>query len=245
MTIETQKLTCITVDDEPPALSLVSTFVEQTPFLSLAGKFDSAVKALQFLEKENIDLVFLDIEMPNLNGIELAGLLNRQELTTRVVFTTAYNQFATQSYQVDALDYLLKPYGYSDFLKTAVKAKTHFQQRQKINLPPPTNQTFMFVKSDYRLVRVDFDAILYLESINGYVKIHMESPLPAIMSITSLRVIEDKLPSHQFIRLHRSFIVAVNKINAVGKNGVQIEQHEIPIGDLYKESFHESLSKWS
>ena len=181
-------LNCITVDDEPPALRLVSAFVEQTPFLHLCGKFDSAVKALQMIHNGDIDLVFLDIQMPNLSGIEFASVLNRQHALTRIIFTTAYNQFATESYQVEALDYLLKPYGYSDFLKAANKARSYFQDfhKQKPIEATGSNEEFMFVKSDYKLVRVDFDSILYIESLNGYAKIHLTQPAAPILSITSL-----------------------------------------------------------
>jgi two-component system response regulator LytT len=244
------KLNCITVDDEPLALGLVSAFVEQTPFLHLAGRFGNAVEALQAIHSEPIHLVFLDIQMPDLNGMELARVLNHGSVTsqTRIIFTTAYNQFAVEGYKVDAMGYLLKPFGYEEFLSAALKAKSYFDLIQENNIQPEVSgsqEHYLFVKADYKLVRIDFDSILYIESLKDYVKIHLVENSKPIMSLSSLKAIEEKLPPGKFLRIHRSFIVAVNKIDSISKSAVHIGNVDITVGDLYRDAFKELLSRWS
>ncbi len=244
------KLNCITVDDEPLALGLVSAFVEQTPFLHLAGRFGNAVQALQAIHSETIHLVFLDIQMPDLNGMELARVLNHGAAVsqTKIIFTTAYNQFAVEGYKVDAMGYLLKPFGYEEFLSAALKAKNYFELIQETSAPSEpaeTTENYLFVKADYKLVRIDFDSILYIESLKDYVKIHLAGNNKPVMSLSSLKAIEEKLPQGKFLRIHRSFIVAVNKIDSISKNAVHIGNLDISVGDLYRDAFKELLSRWS
>ena len=242
------KLNCITVDDEPLALGLVSAFVQQTPFLNLSGKFGNAVQALQTIHNETIHLVFLDIQMPDLNGMELARILNQtnSSVQTRIIFTTAYNQFAIDGYKVDALDYLLKPFGYDEFLQAATKARNYFKERtEQTATEEAAKDSYIFVKSDYKLVRIDLESILFVESLKDYVKIHLVSSQNPISSLMSLKAIEEKLPASKFLRIHRSFIVAVNKIDTIAKNSVQIGPVEISVGDLYKDSFKELLARWN
>jgi two-component system, LytTR family, response regulator LytT len=244
------KLNCITVDDEPLALGLVSAFVEQTPFLNLAGRFGNAVQAFQKIYNDTIHLVFLDIQMPELNGMELARILSQStsKVQTKIIFTTAYNQFAVEGYKVDALDYLLKPYGYDEFLKAATKARNYFTQiaeQSGSDEKQEKENGYIFVKSDYKLVRIDLDSILYVESLKDYIKIHLVGSSTPLSSLSSLKAIEEKLPPSRFLRIHRSFIVAVSKIDSIGKNSVQIGQADISVGDLYKESFKELLSRWN
>jgi len=242
------KLNCITVDDEPLALGLVSAFVQQTPFLNLSGKFGNAVQALQTIHNESIHLVFLDIQMPDLNGLELARILNQtnSSVQTRIIFTTAYNQFAIDGYKVDALDYLLKPFGYDEFLLAATKARNYFKERtEQTAIEEAAKDSYIFVKADYKLVRIDLESILFVESLKDYVKIHLVSSPNPISSLMSLKAIEEKLPASKFLRIHRSFIVAVNKIDTIAKNAVQIGAVEISVGDLYKDSFKELLARWN
>jgi two-component system, LytTR family, response regulator LytT len=239
-------LNCITVDDEPLALGLVSSFVEQTPFLHLHGRYINALDALEVITKENIHLVYLDIQMPELTGMELAKVLSQSSQTkTRIVFTTAYNQFAVQGYEVDALGYLLKPFGYNQFLATAMKAKKYFETVREAGNEPEldSGENYLFVKSDYKLVRIDFDAILFVESFKDYVKIHQVSGAP-VVSHSSLKAIEEKLPAGKFIRIHRSFIVSVGKVDSISKSAVHIGNVDIPVGDLYKDAFKELFAKW-
>lgn len=239
------KLNCITVDDEPLALNLISAFVEQTPFLELKGRFGNAVQALQALHEQTIHLIFLDIQMPDLNGMELARVISQSgaSVQTRIVFTTAYNQFAVEGYKVDALDYLLKPFGYDEFLRAASKVKKYFEVLQD-NGVGEVSENYMFVKADYKHIRVDFDAITHVESVKDYVKIHLMPPLNPVVTLSSLKSIEEKLPQTRFLRVHRSFIVAVSKVDSVSKNSVQLGAVEIPVGELYKDAFKTLLARW-
>lgn len=239
------KLNCITVDDEPLALNLISAFAEQTPFLELKGKFGNAVQALQALHEQSIQVIFLDIQMPDLNGMELARVISQSNTAeqTRVIFTTAYNQFAVEGYKVDALDYLLKPFGYDEFLRAASKAKKYFELMQD-NAGNEVFENYMFVKSDYKHIRIDFDSVSYIESVKDYVRIHLTSAAGPVVTLSSLKAIEDKLPASRFLRIHRSFIVAISKVDSVSKNAVQIGQAEIPVGELYKDAFKMLLARW-
>jgi len=243
------KLNCITVDDEPLALGLVSAYVEQTPFLHLHGKYINAIDALEVISAGEVQLVFLDIQMPELNGMELAKVLTQSGSAahTKIVFTTAYNQFAVEGYKVDALGYLLKPFGYDEFLGAAMKAKTYFELIQNNNSSAEleANDNFLFVKSEYKLVRIDFDSILYIESLKDYVKIHLLGQSKPIVSLSSLKAIEEKLPAAKFIRIHRSFVVAINKVDSISKNAVHIGNMDISVGDLYKDAFKELVSRWN
>lgn len=240
------KIRCIAVDDEPLALRLVRSFVEQTPFLQLAGSFPNAIEALAAMENDTIQLLFLDIQMPDLNGMELARVLASKPQPPRIVFTTAFNHFAIEGYKVDALDYLLKPFNYEEFLRAATKAKTYFESRQTQQpqaLSAP-EEDFLFVKADYKMVRVDFDDILFIESVKDYLKIHLAGKARPLMTLSSLRSIEEKLPISRFLRIHRSFIVATDKIDAITKSNVHIGDHTITVGEQYKDAFRELMNRW-
>lgn len=250
-------LNCIAVDDEPLALGLVSVFIEKTPFLNLVGKYSSAVEALQGLHNQQVDVIFLDIQMPDLTGIELARVLTQaQQGSTgpRIIFTTAFNNFAIEGYKVDALDYLLKPFNYEEFLRAANKAKAYFEL---INRPastpvapvasaiPEPEEESLFLKVEYQLVRVAFKDILYIEGLKDYVKVHLQGNPKPILSLTSLKALEDKLPPRRFMRIHRSFIVSLDKISSLTRNSIQIGTVTIPVSDQYKDTFSQFLSKWS
>ena len=251
-------LRCIAVDDEPLALGLVCAFIEQTPFLELVGRYASAVEALRGLhELENVEVIFLDIQMPDLNGLELARVLDRGRPGTgpRIIFTTAYNQFALESYRVDALDYLVKPFNYEEFLRAATKAHAYAELLQTPvaptllaalpPAPPEPEDDYLFLKIEYHLVRVAYDDILYIEGLKDYVKVHLLSAPKPLLSLTSLKALEEKLPPRRFMRIHRSFIVALDKIRAVTRNSVQIEDATIAVSDQYKEAFGQFLSRWT
>jgi len=210
-------LNCIAVDDEPLALGLVSSFIEQTPFLNLVGRFSSAVEALRAIHAQKIDVLFLDIQMPDLNGIELARVLDNSKTNKpRIIFTTAYNQFALEGYRVDALDYLLKPFNYEEFLHAANKALSYGELLEKSNAAPAAQTTaaeeriedeYLFLKVEYQLVRIALNDILYIEGLKDYVKVWLKSAEKPILSLTSLKSLEEKLPSKKFMRVHRSFII--------------------------------------
>jgi two-component system response regulator LytT len=241
-------LNCIAVDDEPLALGLVASFIEKTPFLKLTGRFSSAVEALQVIHQQPIDIIFLDIQMPDLTGIELARVIEKEgPKGPRIIFTTAFNQYALDGFRVDALDYLLKPFNYEEFLRAATRAKTYVELLQKASLPSGTVETkdeYLFLKVEYQLVRIAYDDILYMEGLKDYVKVHLKSDPKPILSLTSLKALEEKLPASSFMRVHRSFIVNLDKIGAVTRNSIQIGSTTIPVSDQYKETFNQFLSKW-
>jgi len=248
-------LNCIAVDDEPLALGLVCAFIEQTPFLNLTGRYSNAVEALVGLQDQKVDLIFLDIQMPNLNGIELARVLDsRGANKPRIIFTTAYNQFALEGYKVDALDYLLKPFNYEEFLHAANKALSYAELLQRSTNPAPTTATiaeehrieddYLFLKIEYQLVRIALKDILYIEGLKDYVKIYLQGAEKTLLSLTSLKSLEEKLPSKRFMRVHRSFIVSLDKINSITRNALQIGKVNITVGDQYKDAFGVFLSKW-
>lgn len=250
-------LNCIAVDDEPLALGLVSSFIEQTPFLNLVGRFSSAVDALKAIHSQKIDVLFLDIQMPDLNGIELARVLDNSKANKpRIIFTTAYNQFALEGYKVDALDYLLKPFNYEEFLHAATKALNYAELVEKSNAPAAAatvtaapaeeriEDEYLFLKVEYQLVRIALNDILYIEGLKDYVKVWLKSAEKPILSLTSLKSLEEKLPPKKFMRVHRSFIVSLDKINSITRNALQIGKVNITVGDQYKEAFGQFLSKW-
>lgn len=237
------KLNCLAVDDEPLALALVCNFISQTPFLQLAGKCSSAIEALTIIHSADIDLIFMDIRMPDFNGIELARGLhqNKTDAPPKIIFTTAYNHFALESYKVDALDYLLKPFNYEEFLRAANKAKNYVEREaaQKTE----TENDYIFLKVEYRWIKVLLSDILYIEGLKDYVKIHLPKK-SHLLSLTSLKHLEERLPARQFMRLNRSCIVSLTKITAVTRTVIQIDDVAIPVGENYREAFAQFLKDW-
>lgn len=244
-------LNCIAVDDEPLALDQVSKFIEQTPFLNLAGKYSDAVQALKAIHTQKIDLIFLDIQMPDLNGIQLARVLEKGIDKPRIVFTTAYNQFALEGYKVDALDYLLKPFNYEEFLRAGQKALHYTELLRKpvtqalvVNEIEHADDDYLFLKVEYQLVRIALDDILYIEGLKDYVKLQLKNTEKAILSLNSLKALEEKLPPKRFMRVHRSFIVSLDKITSMTKSSVHIGKTLITVGDQYKDAFSQFVGKW-
>ncbi|TSD67905.1 response regulator transcription factor [Inquilinus sp. KBS0705] len=244
-------LNCIAVDDEPLALGMICAFIEQTPFLNLVGRYGSAVEALGGLQTHKVDLIFLDIQMPNLNGIELARVLDsRGASKPRIIFTTAYNQFALEGYKVDALDYLLKPFNYEEFLHAANKALAYAELVNRSANTAPAADTerieddYLFIKVEYQLVRIALSDILYMESLKDYVKIYLQNNEKPLLTLISLKALEEKLPAKRFMRVHRSYIVSLDKINSITRNAMQIGKINITVGDQYKDEFGKFLSRW-
>lgn len=239
-------LKCIAVDDEPLALGLVCSFVEQTPFLELKGSFSGGLKALEMVRQEQIDLIFMDIQMPDLNGIQVARLLDHQPggAGPRVIFTTAFNNFALDGYKVDALDYLLKPFDYEEFLTAANKARNYAEMKAPVKIQEETGDAFIFLKVEYQLVRVAIKDILYIEGLKDYVKVYLENNDRPILTLTTLKDLEAKLPPKTFMRVHRSYIVSLEKITAVTKNSLFIGDRMISLSEQHKEAFNSYLSKW-
>lgn len=230
-------LTCAIVDDEPLALNLLESYVNKTPFLSLEGKYSSAVQAMNELPKKNVDVLFLDIQMPDLNGLEFSKMVNER---TRIVFVTAFEQYALEGYRVNALDYLLKPVSYVDFLQAANKALQWFELTNK----PETIES-IFVKSDYKLIQIELKKILYIEGLKDYIKIYTEDQPKPILSLMSLKTMEELLPSSQFMRVHRSFIVQKDKIKIIDRGRIVFDKTYIPISESYKSEFQHFLDERS
>lgn len=251
-------LTCAIIDDEPLAISLLESYVNKTPFLRLAGKYNSAINALPVLSKEPVDLLLLDIQMPELNGMEFSRTL---EADMRIIFTTAFSQYAFDSYKVNALDYLLKPISYPDFLKSANKTLQWYEllrnntpaQDTAATPPSPTPAPApekkeiesIFIKTEYKLIQIELRKILYIEGLKDYVKIFVEDEPRPILSLMSMKNLEDMLPTSRFIRVHRSFIVQPEKIKVIERGRIVFGKEYIPISDNYKQKFMEFLASRS
>ena len=230
-------ITCYVVDDEPLAVELMEAYVRKTPFLELKGSFGSGVQAFQALEKNPVDLLFCDIQMPGLTGMELSRMLPEG---TRVIFTTAFGQYALEGFKVQALDYLLKPISYADFLAAARKAQDWFA-RVPASAPAPQS---LFVKSEYRLQQIAFDDILYVEGMKDYVRIFLESGDP-VMSLSTLKALEAQLPEDRFFRVSKSYIVQLSKVRTLERGRIVFGQTYIPISDGTREEFFRRLSRFS
>jgi DNA-binding LytR/AlgR family response regulator len=224
---------CAIIDDEPLALDLLEGYVRKTPFLQLAGRFDNALSAMEFLHHNQIDLFFLDIQMPALNGMDFSKMVGNK---AKVIFTTAFQQYAVEGFRVDALDYLLKPISYQEFLEAANKALRWFEMSAK-QLPNQVTEDAIFVKTEYKLVQIKLADILYIESSSDYVKIFTETTSAPVLAQLSMKIMEERLPSDRFVRVHRSFIVQLEKIKTIEHNRIVFGKTHIPISDSYKTQF--------
>ena len=242
------KLTCAIIDDEPLAASLLESYAMKTPFLEVKGKYNSALNAMNSLHNEPVQVLFLDIQMPELSGMEFSKMLPPE---TKVIFTTAFEQYAVDSYRVNALDYLLKPICYSDFLKAAQKAYQWFELLQRKNEEPAVTSGTeneverIFVKTEYKLVQIELNRILYIEGLKDYVKIYLEGETHPVLSLISMKMVEDMLPSSRFVRVHRSYIVQPEKIKVIERNRIVFGKEYIPISDNYKQKFFDFLAQHS
>ncbi len=234
-------LNCIIVDDEPLALDLLETYVRRTPFLRLTARCDNAVEALAALDKEPVDLAFLDIQMPELNGLELSRLITHR---TKIIFTTAFEQYALEGFRVDAVDYLLKPFNYAEFLRAATKAQ-HLVELERNQSADACHPDSIFVKSDYKLVQIELRHILYIEGLKDYVRIQTDTPQGGILTLMNMKNIEERLPADTFLRIHRSYIVNINQIKTIERNRIVFGKVYIPVSDSYKDRFAEMLEKRS
>jgi len=228
-------LTCIAIDDEPLALELLKKYLAKIYFLELKGVFTDPFEAKKLLETANIDIIFLDIQMPDINGIEFSKIINKKN--SAVIFTTAFSEYAVEGFNVDAIDYLLKPIEYDRFLKSVYKAKEYIDYI--------TNQEiqdgYIFVKSDYQMAKINLKEILFIEGLDDYIKIYL--PQKSILTLMTLKTITQKLPAKEFVRIHRSYIVPISKIENISKSKVKIGDKEIPIGISYSEGFFAVMDK--
>lgn len=226
---------CIIVDDEPLAREILETFTQKVPALEVVASCKNAFEVLDILQKEKIDLIFLDIQMPDLNGIQLYESLNYKPL---VIFTTAYSHYAVTGFDLEAVDYLVKPFSFERFLKAVNKAGEWLKKKTNA---PQSHHNFMFVKDGTKMVKVDYEDVLYLEGMKDYVKIVMKDKY--IMTLISMQQMAEKLPSEGFIRVHRSYIIPISKIDKIEKNRVVIGGKWIPVGNSFKEKLFDLLGK--
>jgi DNA-binding LytR/AlgR family response regulator len=233
------KIKCIAVDDEPLAVKKIAGYIQKIPFLELVVECRSAFEAMNILSKGDIQLLFIDINMPDINGMEFVKSLTNKP---HIVFTTAYSEYAVEGFQVDAVDYLLKPITFNNFLKAANKVKNLIELNAKNNQESiKTTANHLFVKSEYKLIRIELDDIKYIESQHEYIKIHLINSKP-VMTKLSMKSIEEQLPSDRFMRVHRSYIVNLSKIQVVERNRIVFDgKVYIPVSDQYKEKFQEYI----
>ncbi|MCM1519375.1 MAG: LytTR family DNA-binding domain-containing protein [Lachnoclostridium sp.] len=232
-------LRCCVIDDEPLASGLIASYISKTPFLSLEGEFSSPRDATPRLLAGDFDVVFLDIEMPQLNGIEFARIIPPQTLT---IFTTAYDKYAVDGFRVNALDYLLKPISYDDFLSAARRALERHRQLAPADEPSAAPGRFIIVKSDYKLIQIPVDDILYVEGLKDYIKIYTTTSERPILTLISMKNIENTLPADTFMRVHRSYIINTTRIRIIERNHVIIGKTPIPISDSYRQAFTDLIA---
>ena len=228
-------INCAIIDDEPLAAGLLESYVAKTPYLNLTGTYNSAITAMRDLRDNPVTLLFLDIQMPELSGVEFAKILPKD---TKIIFTTAFPQYALEGYKVNALDYLLKPISYEDFLRATEKAQDWYnilQKREAYN-----DDRIMFIKSEYKLLRVCLDDILYVEGLKDYVRICLKNG-EKIMSLMSMKKLEDYLPRPEFLRTHRSYIVHMPEVRSIDRFRIVFGDIFIPISDNYKEEVQQYL----
>lgn len=234
------KLKTIAIDDEPLALRLVSDYIGKTPFLELVGAFDNPLDAIDFLSGNGIDLIFVDIQMPDLTGIEFARTL---ENAPKLIFTTAYEKYALEGFKLNAVDYLLKPFSYEEFLKAAQKARKQAELETGMPQSIEANNQFLFLKSEYKIRRINFNDILYIEGLKDYIKVYTTSEDKPVLSLNSIKSLEQKLPEERFMRVHRSFIVNLDRIDTIERSRIIFGKTYIPVSDQYKDKFQEYLDK--
>lgn len=225
-------MTCLAIDDEPLALDLLEDNISKIPFLKLVKKCANALEANAYLNEQPVDLIFLDIQMPGLTGIQfLQGMSKTPPL---VIFITAYEKYALEGYTLDVIDYLLKPVPFERFLKAVNKAHDKFQARKVATIPVATD--YMFVNSEYNLVRIDFADIGYIEGLKDYVKIFLASAQRPVITRMSMKSLEATLPADQFVRVHKSFIVSLSKIASIRKGRISLLKTTVPISEHFKEN---------
>ncbi len=232
------ELNCVIVDDEPLALNLLEDYVKRTPFLKLTARCNSSVEALKAINENDIDVAFMDIQMPGLNGLELSKMVE----DCAVIFTTAFEQYAIEGFKVNAIDYLLKPFSYPEFLAAANKAlkQSEIMQAAHSNQVPETPVNIV-IKADYRHQIINTNEILYVEGVRDYIRINMEDGTD-IQTLMSLKAAKEVLPRKNFIRVHRSFIVNIDKVKTIERNNIVFGKQYIPISDSYRDDFNRLFS---
>jgi len=232
------KINCIIVDDEPLARKGLKEYINDVDFLNLVGEFDNAVKATDILSKENVLLLFLDIQMPKITGLDFFRSLKQ---APPVIFTTAYPQYALEGFDVNALDYLVKPISFERFLKAALKAKEYYEIRKENESKATSNEEYFFVKADNKLVKIFFNEILFVEALQNYVTIHTATK--KYITYLTFKSVEEYLPQEAFIKTHKSYIVSAAKIDSIEGNDIRIKEYHVPISRNEKDLVMEKLLK--
>lgn len=227
-------LRCIAVDDEPLALDLLEDNIRQVPFLELVAKCADAFEAIKVLQETTVDLIFLDIQMPGLTGLQFIQSLSHKPM---IVLITAYEKYALEGFELDVTDYLVKPVSLPRFIKACNKARELYQlKNQQISAAPGTTPEFFFVNSDYSLLKINIADIIWIEALKDYIRIHLTGAAKPVVTRMPLKQVEEQLPPARFIRIHKSYIIAVAHITAIRKNSVFIGTMELPVGDNYRET---------
>ena len=235
---------CIAIDDEPLALTQISEYIKKIPYLSLTVSCLDAFEAMEIMSKEKVDLMFVDINMPDLNGLDMVKSLKEPPV---VIFTTAYSEYAIEGFRVNAIDYLLKPFSMKDFIKATDKAREWIEfkaaQKEKDGGEGNVDEESLFVKSEYSMIRIRFDEIKYIEGMSDYVRIYIEGRDKPVMSLLSIKGLEERLPSDRFMRVHRSYIVNLEKIREVTRLRIVFGNTYIPVGENYKDKFNSYIKE--
>lgn len=232
-------INCLLIDDEPLALQLLEDFVKKTPYLKLAGKFDEPLQALPLLESQQIDLLFLDIKMPDITGIEFFRSLT---VKPEVIFTTAYSEFAIDGFELKAMDYLLKPISFEKFVTACNRVKEYIEYK---NSKDPKNKDYFFINVSHKLHKIHYDDILYLEGYKDYTKVYLANTVSPLLVLHNLKYFEDLLDQYEFIRIHRSYIVPMRRVDTVSRKSVTIQSHSLPVSDNYRESFFSVIERYA
>lgn len=232
-------MTCAIIDDEPLAAELLASYAKKTTFLELVGTYNNAIDAMRVIRTSPVDLLFLDIQMPELSGLEFATILSPK---TMIVFTTAFDRYAVESYKVNAVDYLLKPISYESFLHAANKA-LQLAETQNAQTRTKQEDRFFYIKSEYKLVRIMMDDIIYIEGLKDYVKIRLSSSQKSVSCLMNMKTLEDYLPRPEFLRVHRSYIVNMKKVEAIDHLRLVFGDTLIPISDSYKDTVVQYLNR--
>lgn len=234
------KIKCIITDDEPFALDLMQKYVQSVPFLELVGRCNSVSETMALLEQTSVDLLFLDIQMPNISGMAFAKTLG--EYGPKVIFTTAFEQYALESYRVNAVDYLLKPFAFEEFMEAVQKVRKLIDNKPDAE-HVQVNKDYILLKADYKIWQIALDDILYFEGIKDYVRVHRKSTTKTLMSLGSLKSLESSLPADRFMRVHRSYLVNLNNITVIERSQIVFDKVRITVSDKYKDAFHQFMDK--
>jgi len=236
-----RKINTIAIDDEPLALTLVADYISKTGFLELVGKFDNPLDAMEFLNEGHlVELIILDIQMPDLSGIEFIKTLLHPP---KIIFTTAYEKYALEGFKVNAVDYLLKPFSFCEFLSAVQKAKKIIDLEQTTLPKIDADDQYLFLKSEYKIRRVNFDDIIYIEGLKDYIKVYLQSEKKTILSLNTIKSLEEKLPPNLFMRIHRSYIINLQKVETIERSTIVFGDKHIPVSEQYKDKFQEFVKK--